>query len=123
MLLFSCPRSRDVRDVRLEGHVRLHDAAEALPADVTWAAGHWLGSRPAELWGQRRRINYSFLELNNFCKFGNFWKCGTRFAKISSTLDTFLHFLRGVAKFRQNFINIERKNGKFAEKILENAKF
>ena len=44
-------------------------------------------SRPRRRAAIRTRMNYSFLKMNNFCEFGNFWNLYARFGMISANLD------------------------------------
>ena len=75
---------------------------------------------------RRRRMNYSFLKMNNFCdNFKNLWEWCARVGTISANFDIllgviiYLNFLINIAKFRQKIIKISQKKCKIRRKKSE----
>ena len=92
------------------------------PSSRPLGVGHVLVDAGVRSQTMTKEANAFFiLKMNNV---GIFLKCCTRFGKCSVNVYIFFfQFLRGVAKFRQNFVEMERKNGKIqCGNFLENAK-
>ena len=61
----------------------------------------------------RRRMNYSFLKMNNFWNFGKFWKWCARFGTISSNCDMLI--------IPCIFWEMSRNSDNLLWKVMENA--